>query len=485
MLKHGFIYFVGRFGASAISLLSVAIYTRLLAPEEYGVYSLVLSASLTAYAVLAQWLTFALSRFLPAYQGREPVVTSHIALVYAAMSVLVTAGVAIALPWIAPGETRVVLVMGAVIFLAMSPAELVLASFQMRSLALRYVQLALLRAVATTLIGLALALAGWGSIGLLTGVVAGHLCVLAVCARAIRQSLRGIELQRPLLRELILYGLPAALTSGLGAVIHASDRYIIGLLLGVEAAGLYAAPYDLTMRSLYVLMAVVAMAGNPIVMRTFEARGEAEARPLMRRQAELMLGVAMPATIACILLAPAIASVLLGRAFRASAEELMPWIALGTLLTGFQTLYLALSFSLPKKPLQETCIVGLGALINVALTFALIPPMGLVGAAVATVVAYAFILVASLHFGRRLLPMPIPGAGIAKTLLGCAVWAAILWPVRHTTALLPVLLHVAVGGAAYLLIIASLDVAGLRQALNRGARGALGVIRPLRPGARR
>lgn len=485
MLKHGFIYFVGRFGASAISLLSVAIYTRLLAPGEYGVYALVLSAALTAYAVLAQWLTFALARFLPAYQGREAVVTIHIAAAYAVMAILVLLGAAVALPWLAPGETRTVLVMGAAIFLAMSPAEMVLASLQMQSLAMRYVRLALLRAVATTLIGLVLVFLGWGSLGLLVGVVAGHLCILAACAPAIRRSLHGAGLQRPLLRELAIYGLPAALTSGLGAVIHASDRYIIGLLLGVEAAGLYAAPYDLTMRSLYVLMTVVAMAGNPIVMRTFEARGEAEARPLMRRQAELMLSVAMPATIACALLAPAIANLLLGAAFRASAEQLMPWIALGTLLTGFQTLYLALSFSLPKKPLQETCIVGLGALLNVVLTFALIPRLGLVGAAVATVAAYAFILLASLHFGRRLLPLPIPGAGIAKTLLACAVWTAVLWPVRDTTDLVPVLLHVAVGGAAYLLIIASLDVAGLRRVSARAVRVALGAVRPLRPGARR
>ncbi|HMR33247.1 MAG TPA: oligosaccharide flippase family protein [Geminicoccaceae bacterium] len=482
MLKHGFIYFVGRFGASAIALLSVAIYTRLLSPDAYGVYALVLSAALTAYAILAQWLVFAQSRFLPAYQGREPVVITHIAVAYGAMAAIVLAGAAAALPWLAPGETRLVLVMGVVIFLAMSPAELVLASLQMQSLAMRYVQLALLRAIATTLIGLALVFAGWGATGLLVGVVAGHLGILAICARGIRQSLRRAELRRSIMRELAVYGLPAALTSGLGAVIHASDRYIIGLLLGVEAAGLYAAPYDLTMRSLYVLMTVVAMAGNPIVMRTFEARGPAEARPLMLRQAELMLGVAMPATVGCILLAPAIAAVLLGEAFRASAAELMPWIAVGTLLAGYQTLYLAFSFSLPKKPLRETWIVGLGALLNVVLTLALVPRMGLVGAAMATVVAYAFILVASLHVGRRLLPMPTPLAGMAKIALGCAVLAAFLWPVRHITAPLPVLLHAAAGGLAYLLIIASLDVAGLRAVLARGARLASGVIRPLRPG---
>lgn len=484
MLKHGVIYFLGRFGASAISLLSVAIYTRLLSPDAYGVYALVLSASLMAYAGLSQWLTFSLSRFLPAFQGREPTLLSHVAVAYLATAALVVLAVLAVLPWVDGGETRLVLLMGAAIFLVMSPAELVLASFQMRSQAFRYIRLALLRAITTTLVALTLAYLGWGSLGLLIGVVVGHACILLTSAGGLERSFRGFEFQRPLLRELVTYGLPAAMTSALGAVIHASDRYIIGLLIGVEAAGLYAAPYDLTMRSLHVLMIVVAMSGNPIIMRAFESGGEAAARPLMRRQAELMLAVAMPATIACILLAPAIANLLLGEAFRASALELMPWIALATLLTGFQALYLGLSFSLPRKPLHETWIVAGGAVLNLVLNFLLIPRMGLVGAAIATFAAYALILVASLHFGRRLLAMPLPGVGLVKTLVACAVWAAILWPVRDTTALLPVALHVAVGGVAYGLIVTGLDVGETRHVLLGVGRIVVSSIRPARPGPR-
>lgn len=473
MLKHSLIYFVGRFGASAISLLAVAVYTRLLAPDEYGVYALVLSGALTAYAVLSQWLTFALSRFLPAYQGRESVVTGHVATAFAAICVVVVAGVLIALPWTEAGPERTMVLMGVAVFLAMTPAEMVLATYQMRSEAGRYVQLALLRAVLTTGIGLALAWLGWGSLGLLTGVVIGHLCIVLACVGWISRSVREAHLRRSFFAELGVYGLPAALTSALGALIHASDRYIIGLLLGVEAAGLYSAPYDLTMRSLYVLMQVVAMAGNPFVMRAFESDGAAVARPLMRRQAELLLGVALPATIACVLLAPAIATALLGEAFRPTARLLMPWIAFGTVLLGFQTLYLALSFSLPRKPLYETAIVGIAALINLGLTFLLIPMMGLVGAAVATVVAYAFLLLASIVVGGRLLAMPLPWGGMARILLACTVWTAILWPVRETTALLPVSLHVLAGGIVYLLLIGALDVGGTRQGMLQATRAVL------------
>ncbi len=481
MLKHGLIYFLGRFGASAISLLSVAIYTRLLSPDAYGVYALVLSAAMMAYAGLSQWLTFALARFLPAYQGHETVVGTHVALAYATIAAMVVLGVLAVLPWVEGGEIRLVLLMGGVIFLVMSPAEMVMTSFQMRSRAGRYVQLALLRAVVTTLVGLLLVWLGWGSLGLLVGVVAGHLCILAVCLQGIGGAVHGFALRRSLLRELIAYGLPAALTSALGAFIYASDRYIIGLLLGVEAAGLYAAPYDLTMRSLHVLMIVVAMAGNPIVMRTYESDGEAAARPLMLRQAELLLAVGLPATIACALLAPAIATLLLGQAFRASAVQLMPWIALGTLLIGFQALYVALAFSLPRKPLQETWVIALGALLNLVLNLLLIPRWGLVGAAVATVAAYAFILVVTLHIGRRLMPLPLPVAGLAKILAACALWAAILWPVRQTISLLPVAMHAIVAAAAYGLMLSALDVGGTRRVLVRAGRLARSAIQPARP----
>jgi O-antigen/teichoic acid export membrane protein len=482
VLKSGAIYFLGRAGAAFITLLSVAVYTRLLSPGEYGVYTLVMSGALMAYVGMMHWLTSALARFLPAYQDREDFLLSHVAMAYGAIALFILAGACVLVPWLAPaGDTRTALALGVGLFLTLSFAELNLVVFQMRGEAYRYAKLAFLRVAAAAAIGIALAYLGWGSIGLLAGAVAGHLCIVLSSLSA-WGSARYTLVRRGFFRELAAYGFPLAVSGALGAFIHASDRYIISILIGTDAAGLYAAPYDVAMRSLHVLMLVIAMAGNPLVYRAFEAGGEAAARPLMRRQAELLLGVGLPASIAFALLAPTIAHVFLGEAFQATARALIPWIAIATLAQGLQSFYVGLAFALPKMPLRQTYVFALGAVTNLVLNLLLIPPLGLIGAALATVAAYLLILIGSFLTGRSLFTLPLPLAGLAKILAASVVWTLILWPVRDTTALAPVLLHGLIAAVTYLTMICALDVAGTRHLLIRVAQLAFGRLRPPRSG---
>jgi O-antigen/teichoic acid export membrane protein len=414
-----------------------------------------------AYAGILQWLTFSLGRFLPEHRDREEVILSHVAAAYAGVALLVLVVALAAVAW--PAGERGTLAIGAAILVTLSLAELNLVLFQMRGEAGLYARFALLRVIVAAAIGIALAVLGWGSGGLLLGVVAGHLCIVLPNLRRHWGPVRLRLLRTALLRDLAAYGFPFAMTGALAAVIQASDRYVIGALMGADDVGLYAAPYDLAMRSLHVLMMVVAMASQPLVFHTFEAEGGAAAEPLIRRQAELLMGVGLPAAIGCALLGPAIAHLLLGPAFQAAAHELMPWIACATVLSGFQSFYLALAFSLPKKPLRQTYIFAVGAAVNLGLNVVLIPSFGLIGAALATIVAYALIAVGSFLVGRRLHPLPFPALGLVKIALACAVWALILWPVRKSTDLGPVLLHGVLGGAAYLALFCGLDVANTRQ----------------------
>lgn len=482
MLKSSAIYFLGRFGAALISLLSVAVYTRLLSPGEYGVYTLVMSGALIAYAGMMHWMNAALARFLPAYQNQEGFLLSHVAMAYGVTALLVLAGAGVLVPWLVPaGDTRTALALGVGLFLTLSFAELSLVVFQMRGQAYRYVMLAFLRVTAAATLGIALALLGWGSTGLLVGAIAGHLCIVLPSLGAWGPA-RHTLVRRGFFRELAAYGFPLAVTGALASFIHASDRYIISFLIGTDAAGLYAAPYDIAMRSLHVLMLVVAMAGNPLIYRAFEAGGEAAARPLIRRQAELLLGAGLPAAIAFALLAPAIANVFLGEAFQASARELIPWIAVATLLQGLQSFYVALAFALPKMPLRQTYVFTLGAATNLALNLLLIPRMGLIGAALATVAAYLLILIGSFLSSRDLFTLPLPVAGLAKILAASVVWTLILWPVHDTTALAPVLLHGLIASVTYLTILCALDVAGTRHLPVRVAQLAFGRLRPPRSG---
>lgn len=466
MLRSSVIYFVGRFGAALIAFLALAAYTRLLTPEGYGVYALVQAGVAVAYAGLMQWLMISLGRFMPEYRGREQTIRSHVAVAYlisGALALLLAPVLGAVLATEEIPETAIFL--GIAIFLAMGLAELTLVQFNMLVQPGRYASFALLRVAVATASGVALVYAGLGAIGALLGALIGHLVVVVPNLHGSWGSVRLRQVERPLVRDLARFGLPYALSGILAAVINLSDRYLIQYFLSTEAAGLYAAPYDLAMRSLNVLMMIVAMAGNPFIFRTYDAHGWEAAVPLIRRQFELLAAVTLPIAIGFALLAPAIVSVLLGAPFQQAGRQLLPWIALATVLQGFQGAYLSLAFVLTKKPLRQTYIFLAGALLNIGLNLVLIQKYGLIGAAIATVIAFLMIVICSLIVGRRLLPLPVSMRSCGKLVAGCIVFSLILWPVAWGELNLPLVLYGTAAVGCYVLVVIGLDVGGTRPPL--------------------
>ena len=484
MLKNSAIYFAGRFGASLIVLLTVSIYTRLLSPAEYGIYALVVSGAAMAYAACMQWLTFSLSRFLPAFRDREEVVLSHIAAGFITVASVIVLAALFLVPWLTTGAGyRQIVILGVGFLLAMSFSELNLTVFQMQLKPLLYVRFALLRVTAAAAVGVALAYHGWGATGLVIGLIAGNLCIIIPSLARNWRRVRPALLQRRLFLDLAAYGIPFAMTGALGSLINVCDRYIITALIGASAAGLYAAPYDLAMRSVHVLMMVVAMALQSPDLSDLRSRW-----PERGRAADSTAGstasrhVALPAAIGFIMLCPVITRIFLGEAFQQSARELIPWVVTATVLQGFQAFYLALSFSLTKQPLRQTGVLAMGAIINIGLNFALIPSFGLIGAALATVAAYLLVLIGSFLIGRRLFPLPFPGTDVCKIVAACGALAVVLWPATSMTAILPALLYGGLGAVAYLGVLYGLD-AGNARAVSSIASGSGCENRRTRPAA--
>src|SRR5947209_6168500 len=72
VLSHAAIYLLARGLPGLIAFLTIPLFTRLLEPEEYGRYALVLATVMLLNALLFQWLRLSMVRFLPACKD-EPV----------------------------------------------------------------------------------------------------------------------------------------------------------------------------------------------------------------------------------------------------------------------------------------------------------------------------------------------------------------------------------------------------------------------------
>jgi O-antigen/teichoic acid export membrane protein len=219
-------------------------------------------------------------------------------------------------------------------------------------------------------------------------------------------------------------------------------------------------------------MLVVNLAGYPLVLRAFEGAGVEAARAQLRQNAVLLLAVALPAALGTVILAPNLARVVLGAPFRDDGARLLPWIAPAALLAGAMLYYTNLAFQLGRRTTGQLWATLGAALLNLALNVVWIPRFGLLGAAWATLLAYALGLALGWTLGRRVFPLPLPSAEALKPLAAALIMGLALWPCRAWTGPLALAAQIGLGLGVYALALALLDLTfargRLRRLLHRG-----------------
>lgn len=463
LLRHSALYLVARGLPGIINFLAIAVYTRLLPPAEFGRYALVVAGVGLAHVIIFQWLQLVLIRFVPTCRDDCRRLLGGLLVVFVALS-LVAGGVGLgaAAFWPDPAWQRLLL-LAVPLLLMQAWLEFNLAYASARLAPGDYGRLTGARAVVGLGVGATLAWVGLGASAPLLGLLLGACVAALLFGRSAWRGVRPQRLERQELRRYLAYGLPLTVTFALDWVVACADRVMLGWLLDVGAAGLYAVGYDLAQHSVGLLLCVIHIASYPLAVHALEQRGEAEAREQLRQNGELLLGVGWAAAAGLAVLAPLVATVLVGADYRVAAAMVIPWIALAAAVGGFKALYLDIAFHLGRNSRGLVISGGFAAVVNLGLNLALIPPFGIIGAAWATVLSLFCGALISLILGRRVFQLPplasLLGKGAtmaAATALGAG--AGLFFP-----GIAGLAVGLSFGGGAAALTAWLLDLAGVRQ----------------------
>jgi O-antigen/teichoic acid export membrane protein len=265
----------------------------------------------------------------------------------------------------------------------------------------------------------------WGVEGIFRANLIASVGVLILLLPTIRTRLAW-RWDRDVARTFLPFGLtnvPAYLGSMMVQVI---DRPIVQSFLGLAALGVYQANY----RMGFVMMVFVGLfeyAWRPFFMRQ-ALKDDAAARRLFARVFTLFTGVCLLAFLALAWGLPALVSTpIFGRRLLTEAYDagrsIIPVILLAYVFQGMYTNFLA-GIYIKERNRALPWVTGLGASVNVAANFLLIPRWGMMGAAVATLLAYA-VMAARLYVeARRVYPVPYDWGRVGG--LSAAVAAALL-----------------------------------------------------------
>lgn len=448
---------------SLLGLVSIGVYTRILPPEEYGLYTLVYTTVLFVETFAFSWLNQSTLRYLEKFKkGHGQVFFSTTLLGFMFLACIVT------LLWVLGvwffSETldhrlRYLLFLGPLVVFFDSGTNLMLTLLRAMRESLRY---SLQRSISAT-IKLAASLAlillfSMGGEAILYGIAFAGAAIFSVefirLGMIWRVRLKNFSLE--IVKLFAKYGLPLIGLSFANLVLSASDRYFIQMFRGTGDVGIYAAGYKITETGVFLFVTFIMLSFFPVLIETFEKQGEFEARNLMQNIMSLFLVLLLPVVTGTSVLSRDIIMVLLGRAYL-QAHSILPWISAGIFFMGLSSFFNK-SFELKERTLLMLFMLIGTAILNIVLNLILVPALGNLGAAVSTCLAYLSYLLLSVVVGSRILFWGFPWRICLKALLASLIMGLIIkcLPMLQS-GWISLLYKIAVGFMTYVIIIAVLE----------------------------
>ena len=458
-------YFAANAASAAFGLANVVIFTRLIAPADYGVYVVGTAFSGIVVAMLFTWLRQGLLREEAKADGTDVrgtvllgVLTTCLPFVpaFAAISYLT------ANDWLATAAASTLAIF--VGFFEMSQELL-----RARQQSLDVLRSTLIRAALVSIFGTAAILLGAGGRLLL---LSGAFAYVTSALLSVTGAWRGtrVRLRDPQLMPLLKWGLPLTASMAVLAVSSMTDRFTVAYLLGAKAAGQYGASVDLVRQALIIPAISASSAFVPIAVRLLAGEGQAATRRHLAQCLELLLAITLPCCIGYALLASRIGHVILGPEFRSAADIIMPVVAIAVIVQILVNQYLHIGFFLSNKTHLYVINTVTTLVVGTVISFVLIELFGLCGAAWGRIVSESVGLLSALALTRKAFPMPLPFARVSRVVAATGLMALVVAALdlrveSQSLQVLPAM--VVIGVLVYAAACWSLDVAGMREKLAR------------------
>jgi O-antigen/teichoic acid export membrane protein len=468
-----------------VSVLMVYAYTRLLSPEAFGSYSYVFSAVLLLQTSLFYALPIALMRFFPAasINGRQDGLLKEAYVVFYAMGLGVAAigiGASFVLPL--PPEYRVAAWLAIPMLLFRSLVQLNQAVNRSANRMGRFNTIECLHAVLGFGIGIAaLFVVGHGPEAIVLGLTLAAMLCSALDVKLLVSPLRrdAGPLDRAELLKLVEYAWPLVAVAATSMILQNSDRFLIGSLAGTGMLGIYAVAYNLVERPTTLICSSISTATFPLVVQVLENQGRQAARIQAARNGIALLAVALPACVGLALTADYVAASLVGQDFRQGVAALIPIMSFTALARGLRAHFIDHAFHLSGRPLLMLWTYGPATVLNIALNIYIVPRYGMVGAAWTALVCQGTTVVGGWFLGTSLFPVWLPPVQVAACVVAVVPMSIALMLFRFPLDWAGMSAAISLGGGAYLVSAAALNVGGVRSAGLKALRTRFRPVFPL------
>jgi O-antigen/teichoic acid export membrane protein len=447
--KHSAIYGVGGLVSRILAVLLLPLYTSYLGPRGFGKIETVVALTTVLVIVLRLGISSAFFRFYfdtkDAAQRTLVVRTSFWFTMTMATAGLVV-GFVLASPianWLKLGDDPWLVRAAFVGLWAQMNYEQLTSLFRVEERSKQFVAASIANVLIT--VGMTVLLVvglDQGPTGAVVGNFVGTLCVYLVLL-AYRRYQLGLQFSRDLLRQMNRFGMPLVPSALALWTINFVDRIFIAQYKGQAEVGVYSVAVRIS--SAIVFLMIAFRLAWPAFAYSIE--DDREARRTYSYVLTYLLFVCSWVSVALGVLAPWLVDVLAPTSFRRAADAVALLAFASTAYAGYTVV--AIGIGRARQTQLNWAVSGAGVVVNVVLNVLLIPPYGMIGAAISTAAAYLVLFLGMVLNSHRVYPveyqwrrvLTLGGAAIGLTVLGSAldvpIGVAILLALSYPVVLLP------------------------------------------------
>ncbi len=469
------VYGVGSVIQRFIGIPLIYVYTHHMSRSEYGYADYVVAAVTLGISLFGLGLQNAMFRFAfdhePGVERDRVIATTARALLPSvAVLILLGAVAGVVVPRVSEFPASLVAV-GAAGLVVSILYDLVSGIYRIAQQPIRYLRLSAINVTVTVAVSVVLVtMFDLEALGLLLGTFSGTAIALTVGILQQRHVLT-LAPDRTLVRPLLRFGLPLVPSRAAIWVLNLADRAFVEGFLGATVLGTFSAGAKLA--QVIAFFTTILQLSWPAF--AYSIKDDAEARSVYADVLRVWFLIVGWAVVALAVARFQIADLMLPPRWH-GAVGVIPIYALGLALYGAYYV-VSVSVGRVKETRMNVVVTGLAAVVNVVATIALIPWLGMEGAAWANVIAYAVMLGGMILRARQVFPVPYELGRIGAICLAGAALVALSGPVPA---------HGAGGVGLRALIVlafplAAVTLGGVRRSeAARLLRGSL--PRRLRPG---
>ena len=389
---------LGTFGSKLLVFLLMPLYTAFLTTSQYGTAELITSTANLIIPVACVGITSGIFRFAAERNAdQEAVFSSSVALL--------------------GSGTAVFLLLSPIFFFVpffdgyawLIPLYVILANVQ--AVCAQYVRatdrtkLFALQGILNTLLTvglnvLFLVVFDLGVTGYVLSVILGNLITVIFLTGVARlwRVFRVSKIDRQMMWDLLKFSLPMIPTTVCWLITDLSDRYLVTYFCGDAVNGVYSAAYKIP-------TIVNLISGIFMQAWQFSAVAQSSDEKTCKDFYSKVFGGFLPVIFigagGLILFSDFLTSILLNETY-AGAAMYMPTLLCATAIEAIVS-FLATVYMVKKKSMNSFFTAMSGAILNVVLNLIMIPRMGAMGAAIATLVSYGLVFLIRMIDAPRLI----------------------------------------------------------------------------------